>query len=49
MRRTFGPHAPVNMAESMENDGSSTVSGSKETVEVPEELQLICENLAYQI
>ena len=47
MRRTFergakarlsfsdGPHAPVNMADSMENGGSWTVSGSKEAVEVP--------------
>ena len=47
MRRTFergakarlsfsgGPHAPVNMADSMENAGSWTVSGSKEAVEVP--------------
>ena len=30
-----GPHAPVNMADSMENAGSWTVSGSKETMEVP--------------
>ena len=47
MRRTFGryakarlsfsggSHAPVNMADSMKNDGSSTVSGSKEAMEVP--------------
>ena len=47
MRRTFehgakarpslsgGPHAPVNMADSMENTGSWTVSGSKEAMEVP--------------
>ena len=47
MRRTFergakarlsfsgGPHAPVNMADSMENAGSWTVSGSKEAMEVP--------------
>ena len=47
MRRTFehctkarlsfsgGPHAPVNMADSMENAGSWTVSGSKEVMEVP--------------
>ena len=47
MRRTFErgtkvrlsfsgrPHAPVNMADSMENAGSWTVSGSKETMEVP--------------
>ena len=46
MRRTFergtrlklsfsgGPHAPVNMADSMENAGSWTVSGSKEVTEV---------------
>ena len=46
MRRTFergtkarlnfygGPHA-VNMADSMENAGSWTVSGSKEAMEVP--------------
>ena len=57
MRRTFkrgtkarlsfssGLHA-VNMAESTENAGSWTVSGSKETMEVPEELQRICENYA---
>ena len=30
-----GPHAPVNMADSMENAGSWTVSGSKEAMEVP--------------
>ena len=30
-----GPHAPVNMAESMESAGSWTVSGSKEAMEVP--------------
>ena len=47
MRRTFqhgtrarlslsgGPHAPVNMADSMESAGSWTVSGSKEAMEVP--------------
>ena len=47
MRRTFergtkarlsfsvGPHAPVNMADSMENAGSWTVPGSKEAMEVP--------------
>ena len=47
MRRTYergararlsfsvGPHAPVNMADSMENAGSWTVSGSKEAMEVP--------------
>ena len=47
MRRTFergtkarlsfsgGPHAPVNMADSMENAGSWTVSGTKEAMEVP--------------
>ena len=29
-----GPHAPVNMADSMENAGSWTVSGSKEAMEV---------------
>ena len=29
-----GPHAPVNMADSMENDSSWTVSGSKEAMEV---------------
>ena len=36
-RLTFsgGPHAPVNMADSMENAGSWTVSGSKEAIEVP--------------
>ena len=44
MRRTFvrgtkarlnfsgGPHAPVNMADSMENDGSSTITLSRETM-----------------
>ena len=30
-----GPHAPVNMADSMENAGSWTVSGSKEAMKVP--------------
>ena len=30
-----GPHAPINMADSMENAGSSTVSGSKEAMKVP--------------
>ena len=30
-----GPHAPVNMADSMENAGSSTVSGFKKAMEVP--------------
>ena len=47
MRRTFergakarlsfsvGPHAPINMADSMENAGSWIVSGSKEAMEVP--------------
>ena len=30
-----GPHAPVNMADSMENAGSWTVSGSKEAMGVP--------------
>ena len=47
MRRTYergtkarlsfsgGAHAPVNMADSMENVGSWTVSGSKEAIEVP--------------
>ena len=30
-----GPHAPVNMADSMENAGSWTISGSKEAMEVP--------------
>ena len=39
-----GPLAPVNMANSMENAGSSTISGSKEAMEVP-----ICENFAYEI
>ena len=46
MRRTYergtrarlsfsgGPHAPVNMAGSMENAGSWTVSGSKEAIGV---------------
>ena len=46
MRRTYergtkarlslsgGPHAPVNMADSMQNAGSSTISGSKEAMEV---------------
>ena len=29
-----GPHAPVNMADSMGNAGSWTVSGSKEVMEV---------------
>ena len=45
MRRTFKrgtkarlnfpgwPHAPVNMVDRMENDGSWTVSGSKEAME----------------
>ena len=47
MRRTYerctkarlcfsgAPHVPVNMADSMENVGRSTVSGSKEAIEVP--------------
>ena len=47
MRRTYerctkarlsfsgGPHAPVNMADSMENAGGWTVSGSKEATDVP--------------
>ena len=30
-----GPHSPVNMADSMENAGGWTVSGSKEAMEVP--------------
>ena len=30
-----GPHTPVNMADSMENAGSWTVSGSKQATEVP--------------
>ena len=30
-----GPHAPVNMADSMGSAGSWTVSGSKEVMEVP--------------
>ena len=30
-----GPHASVNMADNVENAGSWTVSGSKETMEVP--------------
>ena len=30
-----GPHAPVNMADRMENAGSWTVSGSREAMEVP--------------
>ena len=29
-----GPHAPVNMADSVENAGSWTVSASKEAMEV---------------
>ena len=35
-RLTFsgGSHAPVNMADSMENAGSWTASGSKEVMEV---------------
>ena len=50
MRRTFerctkarlsfsgGPHAPVNVADSMENVGSWTVSGSKDAMEGPKNL-----------
>ena len=34
-----GPHAPVNMAHSMENAGSWTVSGSKGAIEVPKNFQ----------
>ena len=34
-----GPHAPVNMTDSMENAGSWTVSGSKEAMEVPKDLR----------
>ena len=30
-----GPHAPVNMTDSMENANNLTVSGSKEALEVP--------------
>ena len=30
-----GPHASVNMADSMENASKSTVPGSKEAMEVP--------------
>ena len=36
-----GPHAPVNMADSMENVGSLTVSGSKEVMELPENLKAL--------
>ena len=51
MRRTFehgtrarlyfsgGPHAPVNMVDSVENAGTSTVSGSKEAMEVPKKFK----------
>ena len=42
-----GPHAPVSMVDSIENAGSWTDSGSKETIEVPK--NRICENVAYEI
>ena len=42
-----GPHAPVSMVDSIENAGSSSVSGSKEAIEVPK--NRICENVAYEI
>ena len=35
LRFSDGPHAPVNMVDSMANAGSSTVSGSNEMMEVP--------------
>ena len=53
MRRTFergtkarlsfsgGPHAPVNMADGMENAGSSTVSESKGAMEVPKNFKVL--------
>ena len=41
-----GPHVPVNMADSMENDGSCTVSGSKGARRGEAR---ICKDLAYKI
>ena len=45
-----GPHAPVNMADSMENTSSWTVSGSKEAIEVSKNLKdlqkLVVRNIA---
>ena len=60
MRRTFkggtkarlsfsgGSHVPVNMADSMENASNWTVSGSKEAMEVPNNVKDL-RNLAYEI
>ena len=38
---SVGPHAPVNMADSMENTGSWTVSGSKEAMEFPKNFKYL--------
>ena len=43
-----GPHAPVNMAGSIENAGSWTVSGSKEAMEVPKNFKDL-RKLAYEL
>ena len=43
-----GPHTPVNMADSMENAGSWTVSGSKEAIEVSKNSKGL-RNLVYEI
>ena len=44
-----GPHAPVNMADSMENAGSWTVSGSKEAMEVPKSFKDLRQELGVEI
>ena len=43
-----GPHTPVNMAGSIENAGSWTVSGSKEAMEVPKNFKDL-RKLAYEL
>ena len=49
LRFSGGPHAPVNMADSMENAGSWTVSGSKETMEVPKHFKYLLKLGMYYI
>ena len=41
LRFSHGPHVPVNMVDSKENDGSWTVSGSKEVMEVPKSFKVL--------
>ena len=43
------PHAPVNMADSVENAGSWTVSGCTEAVKVPKNLKDLRKLGAYEI